>query len=74
MERNIVGPRVREARRKAKPPLTQGELAARLQVMGLKIEQAAISKIERGQRPVMDSEAVALAQALEVSVGWLLGQ
>ena len=74
MERNIVGIRVREARRKARPSITQGQLAARLQVMGLKVEQAAISKIERGHRPVMDFEAVALAKALEVSVGWLLGE
>ena len=74
MERNIVGTRVREARRKARPPITQGRLAARLQVMGLKVEQAAISKIERGHRPVPDFEVVALAKALEVSVGWLLGE
>ena len=73
MSKNIVGPRVREARRKAKPPITQKDLAARLEVLGLEIDQAKISKIEQDIRPVLDYEVVALASALKVSVGWLLG-
>lgn len=74
MERNVVGPRVRQARRKARPPITQGELAARLQLMGFSTSQAMISKIESRARPVMDTEVVALAKALGVSVAWLLGK
>lgn len=74
MARNIVGPRVREARKIAKPPVSQVDLAARVQVIGLKLEQSAISKIENGRRPVADFEVVALAQALAVTVSWLLGQ
>ena len=70
----MVGHRVREARRKARPPITQGQLAARIQVMGLKIGQAAISKIESGRRPVLDLGVVALARALGVPAGWLLGE
>ena len=74
MERkNIVGIRVRKARQNAKPPITQLELIARLQVLGLIIEQPALSKIERGYRPVTDNEVVALSKALKVSAGWLLG-
>jgi HTH-type transcriptional regulator, cell division transcriptional repressor len=74
MERkNIVGIRVRKARKNAKPPITQVELIARLQVLGVIIEQPALSKIERGYRPVIDSEVVALSQALKVSAAWLLG-
>ena len=72
MQRNVVGPRVREARNQAKPPITQGDLVARLQVLGLKVDQSAISKIERGIRPVADFEVIALAKALKVSVAWLL--
>lgn len=72
MDRNLVGPKVRQARRLTRPPLTQGDLAARLQVIGIKMEQTTISKIEQGQRPVIDIEVVALARALGVSVGWLL--
>jgi transcriptional regulator with XRE-family HTH domain len=74
MERkNVVGIRIREARKKAKPPLTQLELLARLQVLGVTIEQPALSKIESGDRPVTDIEVIALAKVLKVSADWLLG-
>jgi HTH-type transcriptional regulator, cell division transcriptional repressor len=74
MERkNIVGIRVREARNRSKPPITQLELIARLQVLGVIIEQPALSKIESGNRPVTDNEVVALTKALKVSATWLLG-
>lgn len=74
MQRNIAGVRVREARRRARPPITQTELAARLQVLGLKIQQPAIAKIEAGTRPITDLEVVALAKALGVRAEWLLGE
>ncbi len=74
MQRNVVGPKIRQARKQAKPIVSQIDLAARLQVLGLKIEQSAISKIEQGHRPVLDYEVVALARALNVSVAWLLGE
>jgi len=45
---------------------------ARLQVLGMVIDQSGLSKIENGQRPVSDIEVVALAKALKVSVAWLL--
>lgn len=71
--RNIVGIRVREARNRSKPPITQLELLARMQVLGVTIEQPALSKIESGFRPVTDNEVVALSKALKVSADWLLG-
>ena len=74
MQRNLVGPQVRQARELARPPLTQGDLVARLQLAGLKLEQPAISKIEQRTRPVLDIEVVALARALGVSSGWLLNE
>jgi len=67
MMRNVVGPRVRRARRAAKPRITQRDLVARLQVLGVMIDQSGLSKIENGQRPVSDMEVVALARALKVS-------
>ena len=73
MQRNIVGARVKEARRRYEPPVTQKELAARLQVLGLKIEQPAIAKIEKRMRRVADFEVVALARALGVELSWILG-
>ena len=72
MQRNVVGKRVREARKQAKPPITQKDLVARLQVLGLKVDQSTISKIEQGIRTVFDFEVVALAKALKVSSAWLL--
>lgn len=72
LKRNIVGGRVREARRRHTPRLTQAELAARLQVAGLRLDRGAISKIEIGYQEVTDIELVALARALGVSASWLL--
>ena len=71
-KKNLVGARVRQARREAKPPITQAELVARLQVLGMKIDQSGLSKLEGGRRPVFDIEVVALAETLKVSVAWLL--
>ena len=62
------------ARKRAKPPITQTDLAARLQVQGLRLERVTISKIETGYREVTDVEAVAIAKALGVSISWLLGE
>ena len=72
---NIVGDRVREARLNTKPPITQEDLVARLQILGLEyMDQAKISRIESRTRPVYDYELVRLARALNVSVGWLLSE
>ena len=58
----------------AKPPITQLDLVARLQLAGLSIDQSGLSKLENGQRPVTDIEVTALAKALKVSTAWLLGE
>jgi len=72
--RNIIGERVRLARSKTIPQTTQQDLAARLQIQGLRIDRAAISKIETGYREVTDVEVAALARTLGVSVTWLFGE
>ena len=69
--KNIVGVRVREARKATIPLITQTDLVARLQVLGITIDQSGLSKLEGGQRPVSDIEVAALAKALNVSVSWL---
>ena len=74
MGRNIIGDKVRLARKAAKPPITQSDLAARLQVRGLRIDRVTISKIETGYREVTDVEAAALSEALGVSISWLFGE
>ena len=46
--------------------VTQKDLSARLEVQGLNIDQAMISRIEKGERPVMDYELIAIAKALKM--------
>ncbi|MDP4093575.1 MAG: XRE family transcriptional regulator [Bacillota bacterium] len=72
--RNMIGDRVKIARHKAKPKITQLDLLARLAVRGIELEKTAISKIEAKTRPVSDIELVAIADALNVQVMWLLGK
>ena len=69
--KNIVGVRVHEARKATIPLITQTDLVARLQVLGITIDQSGLSKLEGGQRPVSDIEVAALAKALNVSISWL---
>lgn len=68
-KKNIVGSRVRKVRKESK--ITQVELAARLQVSGIRMDQAALSKLESGRRPVSDVEVAAIAKILKVSISWL---
>ena len=70
--KNIVGKRVQEGRRKFKPPLSQEELAARLELNGWKISRDTLSKIEAGIRQVTDLEVMILAKTLKVPPEWLL--
>jgi len=67
--KNIIGSCVCKARKKAK--ITQIDLAARLQVLGIKIDQAGLSKLENGNRPVTDIEIAAIAKILKVPVSQL---
>lgn len=69
---NIVGHRVKEARGKRQPLMTQDQLSGKLAMLGVSIDRAGISKIEIGQRSVLDYEVRALAKALAVTVEWLL--
>jgi transcriptional regulator with XRE-family HTH domain len=71
--RNCVGPRVREARLRSNPPLSQDDLAGRLAAKGLGLDRSAISRIESQDRYVMDYEAVELAKCLHVPIEWLFG-
>lgn len=70
--RNIIGARVTEARKKKK--MKQVELLTQLQLNGVEISTPALSLLEGQKRPVSDIELNALADVLEVSVDWLLGR
>jgi transcriptional regulator with XRE-family HTH domain len=72
--RNIVGRRVREARLKCTPSVSQDDLAGKLGARGIVMDQTAISRIERQERYLMDYEIAAIAKALKVSVAWLFGE
>jgi HTH-type transcriptional regulator, cell division transcriptional repressor len=72
--RNIVGQRVKEARKLAKPKITQEQLAVRLQVQDWEIYQVGIAKIEAEVRELTDNELLKLSKALGVSAAWLLGE
>src|SRR5690242_19374248 len=71
--RNIVGERVREARLRLDPSLTQDELSGRLASKGIPLDRCAVAKIELGLRCAFDYEVKALASVLNVDANWLLG-
>ena len=58
IEGNLCGERVRLGRALHKPPLTQEQLAAKVQLEGLDMTKVMISKIESGVRHVCDAEPV----------------
>ena len=72
--RNIIGSRVKQARLKCNPAVSQDDLAGKLAVKGVLLDRTAISRIENQSRYIMDYEAAAIARALKVSVAWLFGE
>jgi transcriptional regulator with XRE-family HTH domain len=62
--------RLREERQRA--GLSQAALAERLVGMGFRIDDSAITRIEKHQRTVKLEEAVAIAQTLDVPLDTLL--
>jgi len=72
--KNLIGEKVREARKISNPKISQIDLLARLAIRGVYMDCTSISKIESYRRPVSDIELVAIADALNVSILWLLGK
>lgn len=72
--RNVIGRRIREARLKCNPPVSQDDLAGRLAARGITLDQTAVSRIENQTRYLMDYEIAAIARCLKVTVGWLFGE
>jgi toxin-antitoxin system, antitoxin component, xre family len=68
---NSCGERIKELRQTL--GISQNDLAVKLQLVGLGITQKTISRIETGDRVVPDYELKYFAEALGVSVGFLLG-
>ena len=71
---NIIGLRIRAAREKLEPSVSQREFAARLAVRGLDLDRPTVTRIENGKRFLRDYEIKAIASVLKVSVSWLFGE
>lgn len=69
---NIISSKLRKLRKKNK--LSQEELAAQMQLLGIDITQPLISKIERNQRFVKDYELAAICHILNISEKELLSE
>ena len=69
-KKNLIGPRVRELRR-AKG-LSQEQMAAQLQLLGMDSERGVVKRIENGSRFVTDLELCLLAEYFQLSVEELL--
>ena len=70
---NICGERVRLGRALQKPPMTQDELASKMQFMGMEMTPLILSRIEKNQRHVCDADLRMLAKAIGVTMDWLCG-
>ena len=72
---NHCADRVRLGRALQKPPMTQEDLAQKIQLMGGEnMTKLIISRIEKNQRHVCDGELLLMAKALGVSMEWLVGE
>ena len=70
--RNIAGERIRLARISEKPPATQKDISARLEIIGVTLSDSAIGKIEHGTSAVSDLQVIAFAKVLKVTAAWLM--
>ena len=68
---NVSSSMIRQLREGA--GISQEQLAARVQLLGLNLNQKAISRIETGERVVPDFELLYFSKALDVPVCALLG-
>jgi len=68
--KNIIAERLKSARKEKQ--LSQTELAAKLQLYNINIDQQMISKIEKNARQVTDYELACICKCLNISSEWLL--
>lgn len=64
--KNIIYNRLKEIR--TKQGISQSELAAKMQLMNVNMDQQMISRIENNQRQVTDYELACLCKCLNVSI------
>ena len=71
---NICGAKIRLGRAMQKPPMTQDDLAKKIQLMGMDMTPLIISRIEKNKRHVCDAELIMISKALNLSVEWLCSE
>lgn len=64
--RNVLGPTIKFYRKKL--GISQEYLTARLNVLGINIDQTILSRIENQEREIYDYEIYAIAEALEIDL------
>lgn len=68
-DRNVIGHNITCIRQEKH--ISQGELVKRIQLLGIEMNQAKLSRIEGKQVAVIDKDMIAIAQALGVSINEL---
>jgi len=68
--KNIISFRLKQARKNKN--LSQSDLAAKLQLCNINVDQQVISKIEKNERQVTDYELACICRCLDISPEWLL--
>ena len=69
---NLCGKNVARLRREHKPPLTQRELARKIQLIGYDVDHHFVRRIENGERFVTDIELCILAEVFDVRLEELI--
>lgn len=71
-KKNLIGPRVRQLRHEK--DLSQEQLIAQLQLLGMDNDRGVIKRIENGTRFVSDIELRLLADYFGVTYQYLMGE
>jgi hypothetical protein len=72
--RNIAGPRIRAARLRLQPPLSQIALVKQINTFGFKFDPSVLCRIEIQERGVTDVELRTIAKCLKTTIAWLCGE
>lgn len=67
---NVLGYKIRECREKNK--ISQAQLSAKLQVLGIDIPKNSIQKLECNNRIIKDFELAGISKVLNVSTDYLM--
>ncbi len=69
--KNVIGEQISNIRQRKN--ISQSDLAAKMQLLNINIDQQMISKIEKNQRQVTDYEFIGFSLCLNVDMNELIG-